>query len=1269
MMSKRHKDYIVGILCSLDIEHAAMILFLDKEHEKLPLHKQDQNVYTLGSIDGLDVVIASPPDGTPDTIPAAVTTRDVIRSFPKIKFWLLVGTGSALPSPSHDVRLGDVVVGCLPSGHSAVTRFYDPEFALREKTFTNLEWDAELPLALSTAVLRLESQEEHEGWGLSRDMSQTMELHPWTRELYKFPGQGRDLLFQAHYQHSQPGKSCSTCDSSKLVVRRPRTHEGSVIHCGGIATSNHVLEDTSFRDFITKELRAICFNSEGRASMGGTAHLMIRGMADYADTHRSREWTDYAALAASAYAKRLLSALAMTKNKAKATANSPMTKFSSSTIRTDIDDRASMSLNTFVGTSREGDPGVRISAAERVAQVLVSDGRLRSVCSTAVLRMERVMLHRNIFVALGVLASALKKQLQTALLLGLRWLFSRHRSQVATCITEMIRGRADSFDQFALDSISNKSLRRLLNNRFPAANVVNATSTIARSEETPTMNPKGFDVETQECPDDTILTDLTQLEKILCQGPGFRDMLCTLKELLLPPVHVLLDNVLRQHFASEERGSTITCVIEWELLQFVNTEGLCADDIDYLFTLSGDFRQAHADPLADNRVWMTGKELLETLKICVAAASKKIFEPVFTRPDTRVSPAHQTQIQLFTANSESGKEYALANITGTFSYIVTIVYQLAWLTATLRIPTENTLTVSCIKFHSHRAQTGESLNRVFRMSLWEQEKVPQPDDEPGQCWTQLFTRSVLAYGFPFSAKNRPKVMRGLEVPFDIMASFAGVRFPLSLGERLIFASETNVLVPEICSEDSIQWHFDTIENVVGRAATISKAQAPGLEKTDASKLRKCRAFLGYSKFSEVVMGTTEFCDVKITTCEVPRTGPCLTFKNEGPLSVSTSAKGYFTANLGTTWKFKKGEMAQIEGSRLSLDDVLKRSARAPALLYDDRRCIAFLLSELSIVLQVAATRLRNDSKLAASQIPRAIASSDGGTAAYEAVRAAKNLEVQFGTGESKKYPDIVREFIDQLEQRKIQKRINQSFSEISLRKGLRGWNYTDIQDRCFEFWERESPAHFFESRPVWWQLFKDSSVTILFGGDMSQPIRICQNQESPYCTSWDTIPTGHHLLLANVRELKELMSRVNIAGSSHSKRLMLTADLAWARPTNSRLFDMNCIPGGRCNPLQTMRNPKTLWLKERDLLLTRSLDYLPQPGQLELEGSVLFADDPRAIKDRPCQLTNPHRETPEFKMRFVILAILLPMFSIMAYNFVGSNYRSLLTIFETGGFK
>ena len=778
------------------------------------------------------------------------------------------------------------------------------------------------------------------------------------------------------------------------------------------------------------------------------------------------------------------------------------------------------------------------------------------------------------------------------------------------------------------------------------------------------MEPEEVEMETQELPNDAVLSDLTQLEETVCRGPGFEDMLCKLKKLLLPPVHVLLENVLGKQLDTSQRDSTVTCIIEWELLQFVKVEQLCADDIDYLFTLSGDFENAHADPLAANVIWETGKELLEALKACVFAASQGVFDHVVTEPNTRADPTHQTQIQLFDASSEGEKEYAVADITGSANYIKRIVNQLAWLTATLRRPSEQTLTVSCIRFHNHRMQTGKSLGRLFRMGLWEQEKVPQPHDEPGQCWAPLFSQSVLAYGFPRSATDRPEVMRGLEVPFDIMASLAGVRFPLLLGERLSFASEKNILIPEIYSEDSIQWHFDTVENVLRRAATISKVALPGLEGIDASKLRQCRAFLGYSKFSEIIIGTPEFRDVEITTCEVPRTRPCLTFKQEGPLSVGPSLRGYFTANLGTTWKSKQGEMAQIKGSELSLDDVLRRSARAPALLYDDRRCIAFLLSELSIVLQLAATRLRNDSKLAASQIPRAKVSSDGGTAAYEAVRAAKNLVVQFGTGESKKYPDIVREFIDLLEQRKTQKRISQDFSEVSWRRGLRGWNYTDIQDRSFEFWERESPAHFLESRPVWWQLFRDSNATILFGGNMSQPIRISRNQTSPYCTSWDKVPAGHHLLLANVRDLKELMSRVD-AGKTCSQRLMLTADLAWARPTNSRLFDMNCMPGGRCNPLQTMCKPKTLWSKKRDLFRIRSADYLPHPGQLEPEGSVLFADDPSAIADRLCQLSNPSRGAPEFKLRLVVVAVLIPLFAIMGYNFIGSNYRNLLTIMGT----
>ncbi|KAG9756526.1 hypothetical protein KCU73_g4872, partial [Aureobasidium melanogenum] len=825
-------------------------------------------------------------------------------------------------------------------------------------------------------------------------------------------------------------------------------------------------------------------------------------------------------------------------------------------------------------------------------------------------------------------------------------------------MTELVceQGGSLGVAQIETTPISNETLTRLLKTRFPAADSTNTAVNRARPEEVPTMDLEEIDMETQEPHDDAILTDLTHLDDILCRGPGFEDMLIKLKELLLPPVHILLENILGRYLAELQGGLRITCLVEWELLQLVNTEGLGVADMDCLFTLSGGFEHAHVDPLAGHEIWETGKELLELVKTCLAMASNNVFDPVQTRLGAAVDSTHQIQMQLFTANMNAEKEYAVVNITGSADYIKTIVKQLAWLTATLRVPHGEMLTVSCIDFQHQRTQTGEVLDGVFRMSLWEQEKTPQPNSEPGQCWTRLFAHSVLAYGFPHSTRDRPESMRGLEIPFNIMASFAGIRFPLLLGERLAFASTTHVLVPEIFSEDSIQWHFETIENALRQSTTTYKVHAPGMERVDLSNIHKHRAFLGYSRLSEVLMGTAEYGDVRITASVIPRTGHHLTFKNEGPLSAGTSIKGYLTANLGTTWKFKRGEMAQIEGSTISLDDVLKRSAETPALLYDDQNCTAFLLSELNIVVQLAATYLQNNSKLLASQIPYARTSSDGGKAAYEAVKAAKNLEVHFGTGEPKKYSAIVRDFIDQLEQRKKQRRANQSSSEISLKKGLRGWSYTDVQEKRFEFWEREFPTDLLHSRPIWWQLFKGSNITILFGGGMYQPIRTCRDHISPSCTSWDAIPAGHHLLLANIRDLQRLTSDIGDAGRKHPTRFMLTANLAWARPAKSRLFDTDCTLGGHCNPLQTMRDPKSLWLQEKKAHWLKTASYLPHPGQLEVEGSVLFADDPSAIEDRPCQLIKHCQDAPKFQLRFVIGAILFPLLALMICRFILANH-------------
>ncbi|PYH93623.1 hypothetical protein BO71DRAFT_484469 [Aspergillus ellipticus CBS 707.79] len=55
---------------------------------------------------------------------------------------------------------------------------------------------------------------------------------------------------------------------------------------------------------------ALCFEMEAAGLMDlGTPWLVIRGVCDYADSHKNKRWQGYAAAAAAAYAKALLGVL------------------------------------------------------------------------------------------------------------------------------------------------------------------------------------------------------------------------------------------------------------------------------------------------------------------------------------------------------------------------------------------------------------------------------------------------------------------------------------------------------------------------------------------------------------------------------------------------------------------------------------------------------------------------------------------------------------------------------------------------------------------------------------------------------------------------------------------------------------------------------------------------------------------------------------------------------------------------------------------------
>lgn len=115
----------------------------------------------------------------------------------------------------------------------------------------------------------------------------------------------QDRLFKATYVH-QAG-SCDGCDEQQLCDRPTREHPTiPQTHYGPIASGNRVIRDAVFAEKVKMKYGNLCFEMEA-AGLDNFPSLTIRGISDYCDTHKNDEWHQYAAIAAAAYAKELLS--------------------------------------------------------------------------------------------------------------------------------------------------------------------------------------------------------------------------------------------------------------------------------------------------------------------------------------------------------------------------------------------------------------------------------------------------------------------------------------------------------------------------------------------------------------------------------------------------------------------------------------------------------------------------------------------------------------------------------------------------------------------------------------------------------------------------------------------------------------------------------------------------------------------------------------------------------------------------------------------------
>ncbi|OOF93412.1 hypothetical protein ASPCADRAFT_150839 [Aspergillus carbonarius ITEM 5010] len=303
-----HGDYTVGWVCALPLEAAAAMAMLDNIHPALHTHSRDSNSYTLGSIGNHNVVIACLPAGLYGTTSAATVAGNMFISFGSIRHLLMVGIGGGVPSASADIRLGDVVVSIPTPRFEGVVQ-YDYGKTIGEGRFERTGTLNKPSTSLLTAVSNLRAEDLRRGSQIPVLMSEMLAQNPQMTKTYTSPGPHKDLLFVPDYEHDQSRPTCELCDRERLVTRLTRGDDQPVVHYGLIASGNQVIKHAQTRDRLATDLNILCFEMEAAGLMDNFPCLVIRGVSDYSDSHKKKEWQGYAAATAAAYAKQLLATI------------------------------------------------------------------------------------------------------------------------------------------------------------------------------------------------------------------------------------------------------------------------------------------------------------------------------------------------------------------------------------------------------------------------------------------------------------------------------------------------------------------------------------------------------------------------------------------------------------------------------------------------------------------------------------------------------------------------------------------------------------------------------------------------------------------------------------------------------------------------------------------------------------------------------------------------------------------------------------------------
>ncbi|KAL4744554.1 hypothetical protein BDW72DRAFT_208926 [Aspergillus terricola var. indicus] len=320
----------IAIICALSLEAEAVEALFDETYdrpsESYKKQPGDNNAYVNGRIGNHNVVLCCMSRMGKGNAASVAASLQI--SYRRIQVALVVGIcGGAPCTPAkEEIFLGDVIIS------DAVI-----EYDFGRKYRHGFERKTGVKDTLGRPNQEIQSLLKGLGLQQSRRDLHTKMLHhlqvlQGLQPRWRQPSSAEDVLYEASYQHRHYSPSsarpclclddmsdevCPTaldtscillgCAEDRIHRRRHCTEMcNPTVQIGTVASADTVMKSGEHRDHLVKSESVIGFEMEGAGVWNNISCIIIKGVCDYADSHKNKAWQPYAAATGAATAKALL---------------------------------------------------------------------------------------------------------------------------------------------------------------------------------------------------------------------------------------------------------------------------------------------------------------------------------------------------------------------------------------------------------------------------------------------------------------------------------------------------------------------------------------------------------------------------------------------------------------------------------------------------------------------------------------------------------------------------------------------------------------------------------------------------------------------------------------------------------------------------------------------------------------------------------------------------------------------------------------------------